>query len=371
MGIETLEARIALHAGHHDEPAGIETFPAAEPGLAGAAADGSTSSGSPAGASVGSLTVPAFDSLPGTAVSIYLDFDGDTTTDWSGWASINTPPYDIDGDAATFSAGELDAIAAIWAQVAEDFAPFKVNVTTVEPASFANGAAVRVDIGGDGAWTGGAWGGYAYIDSFTNSASNTVFVFSANLRQGNPKLVGDASSHESGHAFGLQHQSEYDSSGTKVAEYYAGPGDGRAPIMGRSYDAARGMWWYGTSALSSTAMQDDMAVISRPQNAFGYRADEDFDSAQTATPFSLGGDQANASGVVAKTADVDYWSFTTDTGVVTFNVTAFANNNLDVKARLVDASEDPSLAAWRQGAAPFVGTAGTPTVTTDYDVERI
>ena len=40
-------------------------------------------------------------------------------------------------------------------------------------------------------------------------------------------------------------------------------------------------------------------------------------------------------------------------------------------ARLVDASEDPSLAAWRQGAAPFVGTAGTPTVTIDYDVERI
>lgn len=40
-------------------------------------------------------------------------------------------------------------------------------------------------------------------------------------------------------------------------------------------------------------------------------------------------------------------------------------------ARLVDASEDPSLAEWRQGAAPFVGTAGTPTVTIDYDVERI
>lgn len=38
-------------------------------------------------------------------------------------------------------------------------------------------------------------------------------------------------------------------------------------------------------------------------------------------------------------------------------------------ARLVDASEDPSVAAWRAGAAPFVGRE-VSTVTTDYDIER-
>lgn len=39
-------------------------------------------------------------------------------------------------------------------------------------------------------------------------------------------------------------------------------------------------------------------------------------------------------------------------------------------ARMVDASDDPSISAWRDGAAPFVGTAGAPTVTIDYDIER-
>lgn len=39
-------------------------------------------------------------------------------------------------------------------------------------------------------------------------------------------------------------------------------------------------------------------------------------------------------------------------------------------ARLVDASEDPSVQAWRDGAAPFVGSPLATTVTTDYDVAR-
>ncbi|GAA8852032.1 hypothetical protein DUHN55_39630 [Helicobacter pylori] len=39
-------------------------------------------------------------------------------------------------------------------------------------------------------------------------------------------------------------------------------------------------------------------------------------------------------------------------------------------ARLVDASDDPSVQAWRDGAAPFVGSPLATTVTTDYDVAR-
>ena len=39
-------------------------------------------------------------------------------------------------------------------------------------------------------------------------------------------------------------------------------------------------------------------------------------------------------------------------------------------ARQVDASDDPSVQAWRDGAAPFVGSPLATTVTTDYDVVR-
>jgi hypothetical protein len=42
------------------------------------------------------------------------------------------------------------------------------------------------------------------------------------------KYIAETVSHESGHAFGLQHQSLYDASGVKIQEYYYGPGDGRA-----------------------------------------------------------------------------------------------------------------------------------------------
>ena len=46
--------------------------------------------------------------------------------------------------------------------------------------------------GGNGAWTGGSYGGVSYVDSFTNFFVNTVFVFSTNLGNGNAKPVTSA-----------------------------------------------------------------------------------------------------------------------------------------------------------------------------------
>lgn len=40
-------------------------------------------------------------------------------------------------------------------------------------------------------------------------------------------------------------------------------------------------------------------------------------------------------------------------------------------ARMVDVSDDPSLTAWREGAAPFVGDGAAEAVTIDYDIERV
>ena len=61
--------------------------------------------------------VPAFSSLPGAPVTVYLDFDGHTETqDWPGARSdgqsgaVVTPVFDNDGDQTTFNAAELDVI---------------------------------------------------------------------------------------------------------------------------------------------------------------------------------------------------------------------------------------------------------------------
>ena len=83
---------------------------------------------------------------------------------WGSYTNITTPVYDSDGDVTTFSEVELAYIQAVWEVVAEDYAPFNINVTTVEPSVLAPGVpianankvAMRVAIGAQvGDWAGG------------------------------------------------------------------------------------------------------------------------------------------------------------------------------------------------------------------------
>jgi subtilisin-like proprotein convertase family protein len=332
LGLEPLEQRRLLHAGHdHDE-----ADPVVQMGMVGVL-PGDEAPAIGAEPLHALSDIPALNSLPGAAVSVYLDFDGHFETVWGTHTNVSTPVYSRDADFGSFSDSELLAIQQIWAQVAEDFSPFKINVTTVEPPSFANGVAVRVSIGGNGSWTDGTYGGIAYVNSFTNSIVNTVYVFPANLSNGNAKNVAEASSHETGHAFGLDHQSLWTGS-IKTAEYYTGPGNGTAPIMGNSYSATRGLWWQGTSSNGPTSIQDDLAVISSAQNGFGYRVDDYGDTAATAAPLPSVGGVLTASGVITTTSDVDYFSFDTGAGQVTLQVTLPARNNLDTRLELRDAA---------------------------------
>src|SRR5438128_7953 len=225
------------------------------------------------GPTVPLASVPALNSLPGARASIYLNFAGDVTAQWAGFSNIITPAYEVDGDATTFSPIEISNITKIWAYVAEDFAPFNINVTTVQPANLGHGYTQQIDIGGDGSWLGTTAGGISFIGSFAGTAPNLSFVFPDNLAGGDPKDVGDATAHEAGHAFGLVHQSLWQN-GVNVAEYYTGPGDGTAPIMGNSYSAPLSRWWSGTTDISATTIQDDLAVIANSTNGFGYRADD-------------------------------------------------------------------------------------------------
>lgn len=307
-------------------------------------------------------TIPSLSSLAGAAATLYLDFNGDYESSWGSYSNINTPAYDQDGDPSTFSNAEVASITQIWRYVAEDYAPFNVNVTTVEPPSFNNGEALRVVIGGNGSWTGGTYGGVSYVDSFTNSLSNVSFVFPANLGNGNPKYTGDASSHEAGHAFGLQHQSKYDSSGAKVQEYSTGTDGGlTAPLMGDSYYATRSLWWYGTST-SSTTYQDDMAVISRSANGFGYRPDDHGNTAGSASPLTVSGTAASGDGVVTQTSDVDVFSFSTGSGPVSFTVsTPTPVNDLAPRVELRDAGGTTVIAS----ATATAGTNFSATVSAD------
>ncbi len=352
-GVERLECRRLLCVDahpHFDELGELGTSPIVEGLPAVPSAEGAEGGNVAvrAAAKLPLTSIPELNSLPSADATLYLDFDGHFEEQWGSFRNVRTPAFDLDGDPLTFTQSELDRIRQIWEYVAEDYAPFRLNVSTVEPPSFADGVALRVAIGGDGMWSGGKYGGVAYVDSFTNYLPNTVYVFSKNLGGGNARYVADASSHESGHAFGLYHQSRYRGV-TKIEEYYKGPGDGRAPLMGSSFAATRSLWWLGTSAVSHRHIQDDMAHIARRTNGFGYRPDDHGNSLRQATDLSISGSTATGAGVIEQTADVDYFVFTTGKGRIYFTVSVAPNvNNLDATLKLLDnqgrviAAADPS-----------------------------
>ncbi len=274
-------------------------------------ATGQLSSSATSGATHPLSSIPQLHSDPGARAKLYLDFDGH----FEPTNGVTTPVYDRDGDPTTFSDEELNNMSIIWSRTAEDYAPFNIDVTTVEPPelapgvpeSAANGVALRVAIGGNGSWTGGVYGGIANIGAFTNSAANTVYVFSDNLDSTWTDWAGDVASHEAGHAFGLSHQSTYDQNGNRTNEY--NPGDGTwAPLMGYNYVPVT--TWYNGTSTSATTYQDDMAILAGSTNGFGYRADDHGNTIATADPLAFDGAAYSGSGIIGTNIDVDVWSFT-------------------------------------------------------------
>ena len=130
-------------------------------------------------------------SRPGSSHTIFLDFDGAAVsgTWWNdrsggGLASTDVAAFSLDGDRTSFNDDERRRIQDVWARVAEDYAPFDVDVTTAQPAAgglsrtsstdptygtrvlFAPGTAVA------GTLCGGDCAGIAWMDVFDRSGSN-------------------------------------------------------------------------------------------------------------------------------------------------------------------------------------------------------
>ena len=163
------------------------------------------------------VSVPAISSNPGASFTIYLDFDGHNVPAWHDHPPRQAPAFDADGDPANFSLHDAWGVALIAGLVGEDFAPFNVNVTTVEPEPEALGKrrGVRVVIGGTGDWydSAGIYFGISHSNDFYQEDRPTVFVSSDDIRQAEGRGewyeyldVANSASHETGHALmGLGH----------------------------------------------------------------------------------------------------------------------------------------------------------------------
>lgn len=294
------------------------------------------------------MTVPAFSSLPGADHTIFLDFDGQTVegTNWNTYYNQTTlvaQPY----------GGTSLSIEDAWKRVSEDFRPFNINVTTVDPGI----EALRKTATNDQQWgiraivtteasmvtdstkrTGA--GGIAYIDSFNWSTDTPVWVYTTS-----GKNVAEAASHEVGHSLGLSHDGLADGS----TAYYRGHGGGEtgwASIMGVGYYQNVTQWdkgeYYNSNNAGSTANYskgpDDLSIITT-RNGFGYRADDNGNSNAQSSKLNTAGTTISDNGIIETTTDVDVFSFVTGTGSVVINVTPFTPGpNLDVKADLYDSA---------------------------------
>lgn len=269
---------------------------------------------------VPALVVPVLNSLPNAPVDIYLDFDGHVeSSNWNGGNSFTTPAFTVDNDATDYNTEELRRIEEIWYRMSEDFAPFNVNVTTVEPASINDFEALRVVIGGDGGWSNSGAYGLAFVNSFSSGASNSVFVFSAIDPW--PKNVAVAGSHECGHALGLFHQST-DSS---TNDYRSG-NNRLGPIMGTPYAGLRDVWDIGPS-FGVGGIQDDMAVMTRPGNqTFRFRQDDFASTAAASVSIPATNGVVRVDGLLETNSDSDFFLIEADAGPLTINLTTLDVN---------------------------------------------
>ncbi len=300
-------------------------------------------------------------SKPGSTNVIYIDFNGHSfsNTAWSS-STIQARPFDTDGNAAEFGASELAQIAEIWHRVAEDFAPFDVDVTTEEPASFGptTGRILithNKDVSGADMPYSTA-GGVAYVNVWgrSNYASyySPALVYYNNLASFAP-YIAEAASHEMGHNLSLSHD------GTSTQSYYKGHGSGFVswgPIMGVGYYTNVTQWSKGEYADASQT-QDDISLITSRLN---LRSDDHGDDIFTPSALYIDSqgnipvtspetDPHNLApenkGIIETRDDVDFFAFDAGAGPVDITVTPAWDSfyrtsrrgaNLDIQAVLYD-----------------------------------
>jgi hypothetical protein len=299
----------------------------------------------PAAADVLSLS-----SRPSSTRTIYLDFTGHRTanTQWNrdfGVNAFTSPPYQLDGDRSTrFTAREQEQIRRAWETVAEDYAPFDVNVTTKDPGQAALtrssasdkafGSRVVVTAGGP-LYARCGCGGIAYLGTFDQAGPQSpryqpTFVFTDGVSR-DGWVFAEAASHEAGHNLGLDHD------GLNGQPYYFGS-ERWAPIMGASYEKLSQFSKGEYAGASNT--ENDLVVMTR--NGIALRRDDHADAASGATALQGTAARRTGAGVISTSVDKDAFSFTPAAdGPVTVAVTpAGTATNLDVQLTLLDAAGD-------------------------------
>ncbi|MGB0115085.1 MAG: hypothetical protein WBP59_17830 [Ilumatobacteraceae bacterium] len=231
----------------------------------------------------------ALSSLPGSGKVLLLDFDGHTTSGDPAWNNGN-PIVSVAYPGAAAEKCE------IWRRVAEDFLPFDVNVTTIDPGleGLRRTSTGDQDFGQRMVISPTNWRdqasllGLALVGSFESIADRSAFVFTSQL---GPANIAEAVSHEAGHTLWLSHD------GQPQVEYY--PGHGLwAPLMGSPISRQVTQWSKGEYTNPSNT-EDDLAEIA---GVTGYRTD---DHGGTRASGTVVGSSSTTTGFIGTIGDVD------------------------------------------------------------------
>ena len=287
-------------------------------------------------------------SRPGSQRTIFLDFDG-ATSYGSQW-NTDTGPVDgfsLDGDPA-FNAEEHATIQEVWMRVAEDYAPFDVDVTTEDPGQAAitrNGSndqvyGARAQITNDAEAHADLCGrddnaqyctGIAYIGVFDepNQHASLQPAWAFTRYFNDVSSIAETVSHEVGHNLGLDHH------GKGSNAYYSGHGNW-APIMGSGLKPVI-QWSNGSYSGATNGGQDDLAMIT-DTNPNTFEGGLSLVTAEAGSSVGSAAASVPSSGaIITSRADKDVFALGTCTGPVDVVASpAPLSPNLDIKLDLLD-----------------------------------
>ncbi len=296
-------------------------------------------------------------SKPDSPNKIFLDFVGGTLrgTFWNdefGLDKISYTSLFIGNSTLTKS-----RIQKIWKGVAEDFAPFDVDVTTESTSNYNVKCIITNkpanEIFGDEDEVEEEdneeednedddrdnYGGLAVLNSWNKSRSNKCWCFYPNSWSLDTAI--QTISHEVGHTLGLLHQGVKD-----VAEYYEGFGEW-GPIMGAAFTQSMTQWAYvppdetytGTETEPSRN-QNDLALINKK---IPY-VPRDYPSSIRLAARTEAITTRNVNtyyGIISKSTEGDFFKFSSGKGNISIKGTVSVTDpNLNLQLTLYDESYD-------------------------------
>ena len=261
-----------------------------------------------------------FESKAGAPAVIYCNFEGEELYQpmWSA-STINAAP-------SSLSSGEVLEILKL---VAEDYAPFDVNVTndrSVYDSTPSNKRVMCISTPTDTASPGS--GGVAFLDTFVDDLVCWDF-----------NLSGNTISHEVGHTFNLDHHGDSSQNAPEYHDGHASESRDWGPIMGSAFEASMVQWSNGNYTSATNNNQDDLDLITN--YGLSYRADDYGNDSSTGENVSISNMPATRYGIIERSTDIDVFNVTySSLGKV--QISGFgregAQSNLDINLSILNAN---------------------------------